>query len=150
MAVACCATFGRILRWVTPPERLQLRLLGCPIHFLPLVLTLFTVLASFFTLLGASIIAATYLRMSLLEEQPQQGITILKMGLILQSIAPAASSMIAVWFMLAIQRWTPREKPLPTTARLLGNWHTLGWAVIVSAVLLMVRPLHDLQHSSIV
>ena len=70
VAVACYVTFSRIMHCATPLERRQIQLFGCSLHYLALTSVLLVLTALFFTLLGASIAAVTYLEQSLLEKLP--------------------------------------------------------------------------------
>jgi len=138
VAIACYAAFSRIMRWATPPERRSMRLVGYLLRFLAPTSILLVLAASFLTVLGASITAVTYRKQSLSEQLPQEGLGMLKAGLILQLVGLATASSLAVWFMLVSRCWTSSSLP-PTTYRRV-EWRSLGWAVTAAMLLLTVSP----------
>jgi hypothetical protein len=136
IAAACYATFSRIIWWVTPQERRQIRLLWCPLQFVAPISIGLVLIASLFTLIGAGIAATTYLKESLLEKLPQEGLALLQMGLILQLVGLLTFSSIAIQFMLVSRHWMDISPP--SAAHLRVGWRGLGWTVITAILLLTV------------
>jgi predicted neutral ceramidase superfamily lipid hydrolase len=124
------------MRWATPPERRSIRLVGYPLRFLTPTSIFLVLAASFLTVVGAGITAVTYRQQSLSEQLPQEGLGMLKAGLILQLVGFATASSLAVWFMLVSRCWTSSSLP-PTTHQRVG-WRSLGWAVTLAMLLLTV------------
>jgi uncharacterized membrane protein YfbV (UPF0208 family) len=84
------------MRWATPPERRLIRLVRYPLRFLTPTSIFLVLAASFLTVVGAGITAVTYRQQSLSEQLPQEGLSMLKAGLILQLVEFATASSLAV------------------------------------------------------
>jgi hypothetical protein len=144
--MACYVTFGRIMSWVTPPEGRQAITPRRLPSFIASSCVISAVVASLFTLLGAGITAATYLKQSLSEALPQAGFGMLTAGLVLQLAGLLAFSSGALWTMLFSGYWIGRSSS--SAAHLEARRRQLGWAIIAATVLLIVSIDNDTKRAT--
>lgn len=141
MAAACYATFGRLLWWVTPPERHHLRTLWCSARFVTPLFICFDLGSFFIQLLGAGAVGTAYTSKTLTpaaqQDKIRTGLAALKLGFALQLGCFGLFFVIGTRFLCVSRRWA--GTPLCYAAPSGANWTRLNWAVNVAAIAITVR-----------
>ncbi len=136
VAAACYMSFGRLVWWVTPSHHRGFKTLWVPARWITPLFVSFDLGSFFVQFIGLAVIASGFTSNKTgkdLQHSINNGIRVLKFGLIIQLLCFGIFALISARFIFISRRW--RNEWLDG-----GNarWRRLGWAINVSSTLIMV------------
>ena len=130
-------TFGRLIYWVTPPSHRGFRQLWLPIRFLAPTFVFLDIGSFCVQLVGILFIMGAMAGVDTSAQEYQsmtnQGIQILRFGLIIQMAVFGVFAILGTRFLLISHRWAH-----VSSVAGVGGWKTLAWAVNIACTLISV------------
>jgi RTA1 like protein len=133
-------TFGRLIWYTTPLDKLKFRTLWCPPRFITPIFVTFDLLSFLVQLLGVSAVGEAFQDKTLTPDerlrQTKGGLRILRLGLLLQLACFGIFAIIGFRFLVVSKRWNV----LSATAEGVQEhgWRRVNLAVNGAATLIMV------------
>lgn len=134
MAAACYMTFGRLVWYISPHKKLNFRSLWIPPRWITPIFVTFDVVTFLIQFFGISQVAVSIKPQGKTDfNKLQNGLKILRFGLILQMVCFGLFAFIGFHFLIVTRSWTV---PLSRARR--AQWQRLNIAVNVAATLITV------------
>ncbi|KAF2022237.1 RTA1-domain-containing protein [Aaosphaeria arxii CBS 175.79] len=140
IAAACYVTFGRIVWLVAPRDERNFKTLWFPPRFVSIIFVLFDIGAFLIQLSGATELSSAVIQDDIsakeAADKTRRGVTILRVGLILQLICFGLFVIVGSRFIIISRRWTdrPLQYDVPST-----RWQRLNWTTNAAATVIMIR-----------
>lgn len=134
LAAGCYMVFGRLVWWVTPRDQLNARTLWCPPRWITPVFVLFDLFSFLIQLVGIAQVGSAFkenVDPQKQQEDLQDGLHVLKSGLVLQLVGFSIFALLGIRFFLISRKWMAPDGS--------ASWRKLNLAVNGATTLITVR-----------